>query len=127
MGAGMIGSSGSRLSGTVYKRFRVMDAVREPIAVEQWKMVPPATHSRQPLVLRFPGPLDWALLLHTITIASACGQSIDGKVEIDQCETRWSFVPTSPWAAGSYHVRVESSLEDVCGNSVIAAFDRTLR
>jgi hypothetical protein len=30
-------------------------------------------------------------------------------------------------AAGSYHVRVAASLEDVCGNSVIAAFDRLLR
>jgi hypothetical protein len=127
VGTGMTDSSGSRLSGSVYKRFRVTDAVREPIALEQWKIVPPMTHSRQPLVLRFPRPLDWASLLHTITIGSASGRSIDGKVEIDQCETRWSFVPTSPWAAGSYHVRVESSLEDVCGNSVIAAFDRPLR
>jgi hypothetical protein len=127
VGAGMTDSSGSRLPGTVYKCFRVTDAVREPIALEQWKIVPPVTHSRQPLVLRFPKPLDWALLSHTITIASAYGQSIDGKAEIDQCETRWSFVPMSPWAAGSYHVRAGSSLEDVCGNSVIAAFDRPLR
>ena len=104
-----------------------MDAVREPIAVEQWKIVPPVTHSRQPLALRFPRPLDWALLSHTVTIASACGQSIDGQVEIDQCETRWSFIPASPWAVGSYHVCVEPSLEDVCGNSVTAAFDRPLR
>jgi hypothetical protein len=127
VGAGMTDSSGSGLSGTVYKRFRVTDAVRERIAVEQWKIVPPVTHSRQPLVIMFPRPLDWALLSHTITIASACEQSIDGKVEIERRETRWSFVPTSPWAAGSYHVCVESSLEDVCGNSVIAAFDRPLR
>jgi hypothetical protein len=127
VGGGMIDSSGSRLSETVCKRFRVTDAVREPIAFEQWKIVPPMTHSRQPLVLRFPRPLDWALLSHTITIASPCGQSIDGKVEIDQCETRWSFVPTSRWAAGLYHVRIESSLEDVCGNSLIAAFDRPVR
>ena len=104
-----------------------MDAVREPIAVEQWKIVPPVTHSRQPLALRFPRPLDWALLSHTVTIASACGQSIDGQVEIDQCETRWSFIPSIPWARGHYHIRVESSLEDICGNSVIAAFDRPLR
>jgi hypothetical protein len=127
VGAGMSDSSGSRLSAPVYKRFRVTGAVREPIALEQWKIVPPVTHSRQPLALRFPKPLDWALLSHTISIASACGQSIDGKAEIDECETRWSFVPTSPWAIGSYRVRVESSLEDVCGNSVVAVFDKPLR
>ena len=127
VGAGMIDLFGSRLPETVYKRFRVTDAVREPIAVEQWKIVPPVTNSRQPLVLMFPRPLDWALLSHTISIASTCGQSIGGRIVIDQCERRWSFTPTSLWAAGEHHIRVASSLEDVCGNSLVAAFDRPLR
>ena len=41
----------------------------------------------------------------------------DGRIAIDQGERRWSFTPTSPWAAGSYPVWIASSLEDVCGNS----------
>jgi hypothetical protein len=127
VGAGMTDLSGSQLPEAVYKRFRITDAVREPIAVEQWKIVPPDTNSRQPLVLMFARPLDWATLSHTITIASSCEESIDGRIVIDQWERRWSFTPRSPWTAGSYHVRVASSLEDVCGNSVIAAFDRPLR
>jgi hypothetical protein len=127
VGAGMTDLSGSRLPETVYKRFRVTDAVREPIATQHWRIVPPKTNSRRPLVLIFPRPLDWALLSQTITIASACEQSIDGQMVIDQCERRWSFTPASPWAAGCYHVRVASSLEDVCGNSIMAAFDRPFR
>jgi hypothetical protein len=101
--------------------------VREAITFEQWKIVPPKIGSRQPLMLIFPRPLDWVLLSHTITIASTSGQSIDGHVVIDQCERRWSFTPASPWAPQSYEVRIASSLEDVCGNSVVAAFDRPLR
>jgi hypothetical protein len=77
-------------------------------------------------MLMFPKPLDWALLSHTITILSKGVQSIDGQTVIDQCERRWSFTPTSPWVAGSYQVRVASSLEDICGNDVIAAFDGPL-
>ena len=127
IGAGMLDLSGRPLHETFYKHFRVAEAVREHIAVEQWKIVPPATKSRQPLVLILPRPLDWALLAHTITITSTGEQSIDGRIAIDQDERRWSFTPTSSWAAGSYHVRVAPSLEDVCGNSVIAAFDRPLR
>jgi hypothetical protein len=127
IGVGMTDLFGSQLSKTVYKRFRVADAVRKAIAVEQWKILPPETNSRQPLVILFPRPLDWALLSHTITIVSKGEQSIEGQIVIDQYETRWSFTPTSPWAAGSYQVRVSSSLEDICGNSVIAAFDRPLR
>ena len=127
VGGGMTDSSGRQLPGTVYKRFHVTDAVRERIAVAQWKIVPPETNSRDPLVLMFPRPLDWALLSQTITIASTGEQSIDGQMVIDQGERRWSFTPAAPWAAGSYHARVASCLEDVCGNSVIAAFDRPLR
>jgi hypothetical protein len=126
VGAGMTDLSGNQLPETVYKCFRVTDAVREPIAVEQWKIVPPVPNSRQPLMLMFPKPLDWALLSHTITILSKGVQSIDGQTVIDQCERRWSFTPTSPWVAGSYQVRVASSLEDICGNDVIAAFDGPL-
>ena len=127
VGSGMVDLSGRRLRKTFYKRFRVTEAVREHIAVDQWKIVPPPTKSHRPLVLTFSRPLDWALLSQTITIVSADEQLIEGRIVIDQCERRWSFTPALPWAAGSYHVRVASSLEDVCGNSVIAAFDRPLR
>jgi hypothetical protein len=127
VGEGMRDFSGSRLSEPVCKSFRVMEAVREPIAVEQWQLLPPETDSRQPLVLRFPRPLDWALLSQTISVASAGEQPVAGRIVVDRGETRWSFTPTVPWTAGSYNVGVASSLEDVCGNTVMAAFDRPLR
>jgi hypothetical protein len=72
-------------------------------------------------------PQQWALLWRTITIASEGGQPMDGRIAIDQGERRWSFTPTSSWTARSYSVRIASSLEDVCGNSLLAAFDRPLR
>jgi hypothetical protein len=127
IGGGMTDLCGRALSESVYKRFRVTEPVRQPIAVEEWKIVPPPIDSRDPLILIFPRPLDWALLRHTITIASSSGRSIDGRIEIGQCETQWSFIPTARWTAGSHRVLVTSSLEDICGNSVIAAFDRSLR
>jgi hypothetical protein len=89
--------------------------------------VPPVTKSRQPLTLLFPRPLDWALLSQAITIVSEDAQSIEGRTVIDQCERRWRFTPTWPWSGGDYEIRVASGLEDVCGNSVIAAFDRPMR
>jgi hypothetical protein len=127
VGAGMLDLSGRRLRETFYKRFRVTDPVRENIAVKQWRVLPPASRSGEPLRLLFPRPLDRALLAHTITIASASGQSIKGRIDIDQHERRWNFKPASPWVAGSYQVRIAPGLEDACGNSVISAFDRPLR
>jgi hypothetical protein len=109
------------------KHFIVSDPVREQISVEDWKILSPATGGREALVVTFPNSLDWVLLLRTITIRSVDGSLIHGQIVVDQCERRWSFIPSSPWAAGVYHILVESSLEDVCGNSVTAAFDRPLR
>ena len=127
IGSGMLDSSGRPLRQSFYKSFHVTEAVREPVAVEQWKFLPPAPKSRQPLELVFPRPLDWALLGHVITIASEDGQTIDGRIAIGQGERRWSFTPKSPWTSGSYCIRVASSLEDLCGNNLLGAFDRPLR
>jgi len=126
IGSGLVDFSGRPLRAGFQKSLRVTEAVREPIAVEQWKILPPATKSRRPIVLMFPKPLDWAVLWHSITILSSSDQPIEGRIAIDQEEKRWSFTPTSPWAAGSYSVSIAPTLEDVCGNSLLGAFDRPL-
>jgi hypothetical protein len=127
IGSGMVDSLGRPLCESFSKSFVVTEAVREPIAIEKWKILPPATMSRQPLELMFPKPLDWALLGQSITVASKGGQPIDGCVSIDRGESRWSFTPQSRWTPGLYSIRIAPGLEDVCGNSLLGAFDRPLR
>jgi hypothetical protein len=127
IGSGMTDLYGRTLRESFRKHFVAGDAVRKHISVEHWNILPPVTGTRQALVLIFTIPLDWALLLQTITIEWADRLVIDGRVAVDQCERRWSFTPTSPWIAGVYHIRVGPSLEDVCGNSITGAFDRPLR
>ena len=127
IGSGMIDWYGCPLGKSFRKHFVAGEAVRTIISVENWKILPPVAGSRQALSLVFPSPLDWALLLHTITVISADGAVIDGQTEVDQSEERWSFTPRSPWNAGVYQIQVGSSLEDVCGNSITGAFDRPLR
>jgi hypothetical protein len=116
--SGMVDLHGRPLHECFRKHFAVGDAVREKVSIEHWKIQHPVTGSRHPLVLMFPRPLDWALLLRTITIESADRGSVDGRVVLDQWERRWNFIPTLPWIAGVYHIRFESCLEDVCGNSI---------
>jgi hypothetical protein len=127
IGSRMLDRCGRPLSESIYKRFEVIEAVRERIAIELWRILPPTKNTREPLVLIFPKPLDWALLWHTIDVVSERGQSIAGGIAIGQGERRWSFTPSTPWTAGSYSVRITSGLEDVCGNTLLEAFDRPLR
>lgn len=127
VGAGMTDLAGRPLPGPFHKRFRVTAAVRQAIGVEQWRVRLPAADSREPLVLRFERPLDRALLVHGIEVRSTDRRRVAGQVSIDETEHRWSFVPSAAWAEGSYEIQVSPSLEDVCGNSVGAAFERPLR
>jgi hypothetical protein len=124
---GMVDLSGRPVDEGFCKPFHVTKAVREPIAPEQWEVLPPKPMSRQPLELRFPVPLDWAQLWHAITIAAEGGQLIGGRVSVEHGERRWRFTPNSPWKSGSYYIVIASGLEDVCGNTPLEAFDRPLR
>jgi hypothetical protein len=126
IGSGMTDNSGRPLREGFSKRFRVTEAVRERIAPENWEILSPTADSRQPLELAFPRPLDWALLLHAIEIVSEDARTVVGKVSVDRCETRWKFTPISPWRAGGYQIRVAPDIEDVCGNTVMAAFDKAI-
>ena len=126
VGAGMLDAAGQPLREDFYKRFQITPAIREPVALEQWKLARPPAGSRQGLALVFPRPLDWAMLWRGITVESADGAPVDGEIAVNE-EQRWSFVPTLPWDVGVHRVRVSPDLEDVCGNSVGAAFDGPLR
>jgi hypothetical protein len=127
IGAGLTDRYDRPLGETFRKHFLINDPVRERIAVENWKILPPATGSREALVLTFPTPLDWALLLRTITIRLPDRSVIDGQIVVDQHERRWSFIPNSFWARAVYHINVGSDLEDVCGNDMDGPFDRPIR
>ena len=119
----MLDSSGNELSESHCKTFVIGSPVRERVSIREWSILSPAALSCEPLTLMFPRPLDWALLLRSITIESEGGNVISGRIRIEHGERRWRFTPTSPWAAGSYRLRVASTLEDVCGNNLLGAFD----
>lgn len=48
IGPGMIDSLGRAIRQNFYKPFVAAEAVREPVAVGQWKVLPPVAKSRQP-------------------------------------------------------------------------------
>ncbi len=127
IGPGMTDASGGQLPEAVRKPFRVTEAVRAPIAIDRWRVSAPEAGGREPLALGFEGALDWGLLFHAIIVETADGRRIDGRIAIGDREQQWRFTPTAPWIAGPYQARVSSGLEDVCGNTVEAPFDRPLR
>ncbi|MGF6732299.1 hypothetical protein OKW50_004444 [Paraburkholderia youngii] len=127
IGSAMVDSSGRPLRQNFCKPFVVAQAVREPVALADWTLLPPAAQSYQPLEMVFPRPLDWALLRRAIMVVGDDGLPVAGRVAIEKGERRWTFTPDSPWTATRPAIRVAPYLEDVCGNDLFEAFDGPLR
>jgi hypothetical protein len=124
---GMSDAAGHPLLKGFSKLFGVTPAIREPIDPGRWTVDLPASGTRQALVLRFPAPLDQALLARVVRVIDADQQPVAGRIEIDRQETRWAFTPSFAWVTGPYQLRVDASLEDVSGNTPWASFDADVR
>ncbi len=87
-----------------------------------WTFVSPATGTRDPLVVRFPEPLDQAILRRAIGVESA-GAVVAGRSEVGPGETSWRFVPDRAWPDAAIALRVDTELEDLAGNSIGRPFE----
>jgi hypothetical protein len=111
-------SRGAPLAEPFRKTFRVGAADRQPIDTAKWKITAPHVGSREPLVVAFGEPLDYAMLQHAIVV-----RGVSGKVDLGREEREWRFTPESAWKADAYRLDVQTSLEDLAGNRVGRAFD----
>jgi hypothetical protein len=91
--------------------------------VTRWHIRPPASGTPAPLELRFPYPLDHALLLRCLRVVDETGAPVAGSVATADNERTWRFTPTTAWRAASYRVLVASILEDLAGNSLARPFE----
>jgi hypothetical protein len=109
---------GAPLAEGFRKEFRVGPSDRTPINTAKWRIAAPKAGTRDPLVLTFPEPLDYAMLQHAIEV-----RGVPGKVEVARNEQEWRFTPEQPWKTGEHHLTVHTALEDLAGNKVGRAFD----
>lgn len=91
---------------------------RRAVDTALWKLSPPKAGTRDPLVIRFDRPLDYALLSDAFQIPDVSGVATPGTGE-----TEWRFQPTQPWTRGEHRVVVDMALEDLAGNRIGRPFD----
>ncbi|MCM2257052.1 MAG: hypothetical protein NDJ94_15475 [Vicinamibacteria bacterium] len=90
-----------------------------------WTLTAPHAHTRAPLEVRFPEPLDAALLGHALTVERD-GGAVAGVVAIAPGERGWTFTPDLAWPDAPHELVVDPRLEDLAGNNLRRAFDRDL-
>ena len=116
-------ASGQSLSASFEKSFAVGEPIEEALDKSQWKIEPPPAGSRKALVVRFPAPLDHALLERTIAVHDGGGQPVAGEVAIADEEKTWRFTPDEAWSAGKLELVIDATLEDLVGNRIGIPFE----
>jgi len=105
------------------KSWSVGPAISANIDVQAWRIQAPQAGTRKPLRLEFPAALD-AGSLQMIAVASPNGSRMHGTATLIENETGWQFIPSVPWRAGNYRIRVHPDLEDPQGNRMCSAFEQ---
>jgi hypothetical protein len=88
-----------------------------------WKLAAPAAGTTDPLAVTFPEPLDYGMLHRVLSAQNESGEFVAGQIQTQANETRWLLAPAQPWTAGEYQLMVETTLEDLAGNSIAHPFE----
>jgi hypothetical protein len=116
-------AQGNPLGEPYRKAFEATAAADQPPDPKTWKVEAAPAGTTRPLDVRFPGPLDHALLQRLVRVTDAAGREVAGTVTVSDQETRWHFTPSAPWQPGEYRVTVDTALEDLAGNSIGRPFE----
>jgi hypothetical protein len=120
-------AQGVPLGADVKKEFRTGARATAQLDAADWKVAPPRSGTTQPLEVRFPAPLDHALLARCLRVLDARSAPVDGAVEIADGEQTWRFTPRQSWPSAAYRLTAETILEDLAGNSLARPFEVDLQ
>lgn len=110
------------LDGQPIKQWHVGPASTTGPAVPAWKLSAVRAASKQPLVVTLDGPIDGRDAGY-LAISDARDHRVAGRAQLANGETTWTFVPESPWRAGTYKLVARSTLEDPAGNRLGRRFE----
>jgi hypothetical protein len=116
-------AAGNSLAKVAKKTFRAGPPVITAIDPGSWKISSPQVHTDEPLKIKFPRPLDRALLDRTLKVKGSGKATVSGKITVSDAERQWEFRPAHAWNAGSYELIVDTVLEDLAGNRIGRPFE----
>jgi hypothetical protein len=61
--------------------------------------------------------------MRALSVLGPDGKPVAGKTEATDDDRGWTFRPTARWTPGAYTLRVDTVLEDVCGNRIGRPFE----
>lgn len=116
-------ADGNPLKAAFRKAFTVGPPDDKAVDPKSWKLTPPHAETREPLVVRFPKPMEHALLHRLLWVTDVSGKRLAGSVTVSNEETCWQFTPERVWSAGECNLVINTALEDLAGNNVGRPFE----
>lgn len=123
IGREWLDATGATLTAPFRKTFTAGRAEEDRPDPKSWKLQAPAAGTMEPITVRFPRPLDHALLHRLVWIVDSKGNRVDGHINVRDAETVWSFRPLAKWPLGVFRLVADTRLEDRAGNSIARPFE----
>lgn len=114
------------LDGHPIKRWSVGQAVTVGPDASAWTISTVRVDSRQPMVVKFDAPIDGRDADY-LAIADQRDRRVFGLARLSDGERTWTFVPHSPWRAGTYKLVARGTLEDPAGNRLGSHFETSVQ
>lgn len=90
--------------------------------VSAWKLSPVRVASKQALVVTLDAAIDGRDVDYLV-IADDRDRRVEGRAELTNGESTWTFTPKAPWRTGQHKLIVRSTLEDSAGNRMGGHFE----
>ena len=120
------GADGQQLVREHLKSFVAIAADHRRPNPANWSVTPPQRGTRDPLRVDFGESLDRALSLRCLRVHDKKGNLVAGSAGLAQGDSRWTFVPNSPWQDVPHQLSISGTLEDLAGNTPLRVFDTDL-
>ncbi len=115
--------NGNPLGTDVIKSFSALEEDFDLPDPANWKINPPKQGTRQPLVIQFGEPLDHSIAQRAFRLRNLQHESVVGDLKVSADSTRLEFSPGQPWSEPRFELIVDTTLEDLAGNSLGKQFD----
>jgi hypothetical protein len=116
---------GMALTEPYTKNFFTVSPDRQKPDLKNWSIVKPTVKTKDPLSVKFPEAMDYALGIRGIDIHLGSKQ-LTGTIVLGEDEHKWSFTPDNDWIAGRYKITISPQVEDLAGNNLERLFDNDL-
>lgn len=115
-------AQGQPLVQSFRKEFMAIDSDHRQPQIDDWKIELPKIGSLDPLIIRFGESLENAIAMRGMQLYLQ-GAAIEGEFSLRQQESECAFHPVNAWRAGTFELRVNSTMEDLAGNSLRKPFE----